>query len=420
MKHLKSYKIFESSSDIRLSKERSYKMVKKAFLIIKNDIKRTMSKRGIETKKIFGEGFGGSGDDNEWFWFDTLDDTQMVDYMVEEDTDVSELRLSFKMIVEAYSIIDVKEVANSIDKYNLTEISDFTNVYPDFKIRRTDSSKRLIEFYVEYDMYDIIQKMDRTFKDINENYTDNFKEDTDLVKVLGGLLDKIRRNKGLWEEFMTNIRLEEFEDSNIEHEEYYGNFEKMGKYWYVNTTFTEVSDDQFYYRDMKSQYVLNQLSKSTIKFIIDFIMEDEDVTDYINKDLFKNINESFTSRFRENGYSISKRNEDILRKMLISILDKIDEDDRDLFGELMEDMSENLSINGGFIRGIYKNFKKEWYLSHEEPGEPDPDQEIEYYHVESKFDELRVSTICDIIDYLMKDGRVSSLINDNLFRSINH
>lgn len=289
MKHLVPYIVFENNNT---TEEKYLRLIKKTFSIIEDDIRKVMENNNIEVRRISSRGFGDSV--NEWFWFENLTDEQMIDYMVEEDTDLSQVRLSFKMIVETSSIskfYDVQDLINRNGKYELMEVIEINN--PNSVSLSVNPNKKLFEFFVEYDMMRI-----------------------------------------------------------------------------VNLTHNAV----------------------------------------------KKMNESFTSRFRTNGYNITKSNDIKLRNILNVLLDKLYNKDRVLFEELISDVTGRIFIGGGFMYDIYKHFE-EWYVSYDDVDFDN--NEYNYITVDRSIDQISIGYICDIIDFLMKDTRVKELINRDFFISIN-
>tara|TARA_R110000772_G_scaffold20466_5_gene56942 strand:+ start:101412 stop:102074 length:663 start_codon:yes stop_codon:yes gene_type:complete len=143
------------------------------------------------------------------------------------------------------------------------------------------------------------------------------------------------------------------------------------------------------------------------------------------KYLIDTINESgddsvdFTDQFRTNGYNVNHKDQDKVRKMFNIILTKLSDSDPELLADIEKKMywrEDDYWWTGDgeyFISFAFNDDENVWYIN---------SIKVDYYDTEKTMSSefYSIGGICEILDFIMKDNRVTNLLNSNALRKMNN
>ena len=176
----------------------------------------------------------------------------------------------------------------------------------------------------------------------------------------------------------------------------------------------------YYKEDNEDYYSLSNCSVDILYTILEYFINNKLIMELYNRSFFKKVNEKFTDRYRTNGYMMTDKNQDKVRKLLCVILDKLYGTNR--FQEVIDELREDTIWlgDGVMFTGFNFNFSdKQWYIDTIEI-EYDSDNDytedtFETYPIKD-FSAVEIASLLDII--MEKEGMLS-LLNKGYFKKFN-
>ena len=148
------------------------------------------------------------------------------------------------------------------------------------------------------------------------------------------------------------------------------------------------------------------------------------INTYSNFKLYENNRSNFTSMFRYNGYMIDRKDEKRVREMFNGLLTKIYSEDSDLLNDIVDDMTNGDDFwwvgDGEYFKDFsFDEEQKVWNIVYcEEQFDEESDYITDIEKTESSMN-FSISNICDFLDFIMKNKRVSYILNHKAMKKIN-
>tara|TARA_R110000772_G_scaffold55648_2_gene127011 strand:+ start:1530 stop:2789 length:1260 start_codon:yes stop_codon:yes gene_type:complete len=291
----------------------------------------------------------------------------------------------------------------------------------------------------------------KSYKELNvsEDFTDQFRHNGYMMNL--GVEPKVRK---LFNSLLTKINddggdllstLEEEMDNGgsgqtdpmgfpapwwIGTGENFTGFEHDGDEWCINYMADEYDEESDEYNTESNSMTVSNLGIGEVCGMMDFLMADHRVTDLLNYKALQTINsspikESFSDQFKTDK---------MLVNMFNTLLTKVNDNDPDLLEDIVNKMNDGGSGSidsitdrpsvwwigeGIYITGFqFRNGK--WYINYSSPNNYDEERD-EFYVVDGTecVEDHNVSSLRDMMDFIVNDYRVSDILNINALKKIN-